>query len=598
MEALDCLGRRGPDLAMVYRLEFNAQAVESARALRFRMMRAGADRADALRIVALVGGASSGKSTLFNNLLGGRAASRVSARGHSTRGPILAAHDERRDALEGLLGAGGLLPGAARREIGLDARDEGAVDALCLAYHGCDALRDVLLMDMPDFTSELARMEGDLTLSLLPWFDRLVVLVDHERLFDRQTVQRMREESGRFGQERIVVFNRVAQSRLSDAERERLARQAERLRAAEYHVIDDRPGRGLCLIPPDMLAPILQAIGRPVADRQVALLRFLGECASRALNQNALRARLLDDLAEAIRRSVGRALPSRFECLSALMMPEERRHLDVVWRTIRWRDTRQWIQARVHRIGSALRRAVPLVGPLLAPPEPPAVEESIDTCDRQALGWALFERTSRRQKAAAVQAAAQSAFWEEVHRWTNLDPRSMAHSSMDEAPGDDCRERVAARVDAVASALAQWRERVERECAGVAPNVVGALGGGALAGFIVLAAVAGPIGALTWGAAKAAIVGGLGTLAASAGVGAAAAKPVGRLVSVVQERLLGSPEFNAVQNAAQEFVATAAAHGDAIAEATLAAARKLVLPGESALTAALTEVADAAEGKP
>lgn len=45
---------------------------------------------DAPSIVGLLGGASSGKSTLFNSLLG-REISRVSAHAHETLGPIAAA---------------------------------------------------------------------------------------------------------------------------------------------------------------------------------------------------------------------------------------------------------------------------------------------------------------------------------------------------------------------------------------------------------------------------------------------------------------------------------------------------------------------------
>ncbi|MHC4233943.1 MAG: GTPase, partial [Planctomycetota bacterium] len=47
---------------------------------------------DALPIVALIGGASSGKSTLFNSLLG-REVSRISAHAHETLGPVAAVPD-------------------------------------------------------------------------------------------------------------------------------------------------------------------------------------------------------------------------------------------------------------------------------------------------------------------------------------------------------------------------------------------------------------------------------------------------------------------------------------------------------------------------
>ncbi|MCZ6682051.1 MAG: 50S ribosome-binding GTPase, partial [Planctomycetota bacterium] len=50
-----------------------------------------------LSLVAIIGGASSGKSTVFNNLLGGQPISQVTIRSHTTRGPILAIHEALRD---------------------------------------------------------------------------------------------------------------------------------------------------------------------------------------------------------------------------------------------------------------------------------------------------------------------------------------------------------------------------------------------------------------------------------------------------------------------------------------------------------------------
>ena len=46
-------------------------------------------------VVALAGNPNTGKSTVFNNLLDGHLASRITARGHATKGPILAVHEDR-----------------------------------------------------------------------------------------------------------------------------------------------------------------------------------------------------------------------------------------------------------------------------------------------------------------------------------------------------------------------------------------------------------------------------------------------------------------------------------------------------------------------
>jgi len=593
-DALTCLAERGGDLAPRFRLDFGPQAVEAVRALRFRShFTADASPNGHTKIrppllVGIVGGASSGKSTVFNNILGGRPASRVSAKGHSTRGPILALHDQRHVAMQSALDRRLLLPAFRHQSISLDANVDGETDLLCVVRHHRGDLQDVLLFDMPDFTSEPARLEGDIALACLPWFDRILVLVDNERLFDRQTIQRMRDESEQFAQERVVLFNRVATSRLTDAERDRLAQQAERLGAAEFHVIDDRPGRGLCAIPPAMLEPILGALRRACSDRSPNLLRFVAVAADRALNQNDHRARRLGQLRESLFRAVAADTPARFECMAALMTADEKRHLDLLWRTLRWTDTRRWFQTGVDKIGRAIRRNIPLIGPLLAPGG--SVEPlPLDPTDRQANGWELFRRASRRQADAARQAAQRSDFWEEVRRWTDAEPPTPALNRVDAARSD-----VAARVAAFEAALRRWSEKVQSECRGLSPHVVGAMGGGALAGFIVLAAVSGPIGALTWGAAKVAISGALGTLAASAGAGAMAGKPFARFMSVVQERLLGSDEYLAVQTAADRFRECIATAGHQIADDQYESARAMVLAGDDPLHLALAAVSDAA----
>ena len=187
---------------------------------------------------------------------------------------------------------------------------------------------------------------------------------------------------------------------------------------------------------------------------------------------------------------------------------------------------------------------MPVVGPLLAGDAGQPNGDSSDTDDRQSNGWDLFASSCSRQSAAIREAEEHSDFWEEVRRWVSMDLH---------APDADLterhRSRIRERVSNLDAALDTWNLKVESECKGVSPHLVGAVGGTTIAGVIVLVAATGPVGALTWPLATGVLAQAFGALATSAGVGALAGRPLNRLMSVVREKLIGSREFNAVQTA-------------------------------------------------
>jgi len=96
-------------------------------------------------MVGLLGGASSGKSTLFDNLLDGHLTSRITARGHATLGPILAAHEARRADIDKLFATDWFLAGMGADAVELDDDVTGSPERAAVVYHGIDALRDVIL---------------------------------------------------------------------------------------------------------------------------------------------------------------------------------------------------------------------------------------------------------------------------------------------------------------------------------------------------------------------------------------------------------------------------------------------------------------------
>lgn len=531
-------------------------------------------------LVAVMGGASSGKSTLFNNLLEGHLASRITARGHATRGPVLAVHEDHRVLLDRLLGEEQLLPGLRRVAVEIDDNVSGDPDAVAVFYHAQAPLRDLLLFDMPDLTSQAAATEGEVALTLLPWFDRLMVVVDHERWFDRQTISELRAASVRFGQDRLVVFNRTREGALAREDEVALRGQAERLAAQKMVVLGFRQGRGFCQFAPGTLDEVTDYLKSPRPDRETVLLRQVGESANRVLNQNEERRARLLRLRDSLDATVTRTLPDARDCMTALMTPRERKQLEVLARVFRVRETRHWLAAQTQRIHKVLK-GVPVVGWFMrssAMPETVVPEDA----DRRTATRGFYESVARRYVLEVQRVVRASEFWHELARWTHHHPEDRAFAWTSDA--EQAVEDIVAEFD---TALARWTDQIESECSGISPNVQGAMGAGVLALAVVLIAVPGPITALTLLSAKGAVGLALTELLAATGAGALLGKQIKNFTAVIQEKLIGSPEFEAVQEAGatlRELLETTgrAAVADVVNEATT-----YVMPADDPVAAAL-----------
>ncbi len=585
LSALSLVAGEAARLREGYRLDWPPRVEQAALALRLQITEPGRPV-----LCAIVGGASSGKSTLFNNLLDRRHVSRVTARGHATRGLILAVHEDHAPTLRNWLAQGRVFTGLPSATCELDESAEGEPDRLTLAFHAISPLRDVMLADTPDFTSEAAHQEGDVLLSLLPWFDRLIVVVDRERWFDRQAVSEFRAHSVPLGQRRLVVFNCTQEGELTEADRQALAGQAERLGASQSVVLEYRVGRGLCTFPPGALDGLAAYLQQPAETRQPALTRVVAQAAETALNRNDERRQRLGELESAMERVIEQALPSSQECLTSLMTPEEREHLEIIARVLRLREWGSWISAQAQRFESALRK-VPLIGALVAPPAPTKPDASPRTpISRDAIGRAFFESAASRAAHDMQRTVRSCRFWDEVGRWTGLRPAPIEFKWT-----PTLEELVRADAAAFDRAMEAWNRRVAEECKGFTPSVSGALSASVLGLTIVLVLVPGPIAALTLPAAAAAIAAHTTTLATGAGVGAVFGRHFTRLLHVVREKLAGSEELTTVQGAAArvrtrvEEWCLRAAH-DARQEA-----RRLVLPEDDPLEAALEALHRAGE---
>lgn len=579
--ALDVLAKWGGRLADPYKLPWSSSAHQAALSLRWNLC-----TPKRMAIAAIVGGASSGKSTVFNNLLGGHEVSQITARGHSTRGPILAVHEDHRDDIEAMINAGRLFPGWRSTYAGLDARAAGEPDLLTIVGHTIMELRDVLLMDTPDFTSEAALAEGDVTLNLLPWFDLLLIVQDPERWFDRQSVSQLREVSLRYGQRRFVIFNRTREENLADTDAARLRAQSERMRAEAMSILEFRRGRGFCRFPPGALSETRAFLHCERIERDGPLLRVVSSAANEVLNQNNERRRRRTLLGEALDAVLARSMPTERDCMIALMTPDERRQLEVVWRMLRASDAREWFSAQARRLRKLVGQT-PVLGSMFAGASD-AAETDRQPADRAMTALSYFESTLSHLQNEITRVTRSSHFWREVEAWTGQTP-SFRPFALD----DDVRETIVDSGRRFDGALQRWNAQIESECEGLSTHLKVGIGAGIIGLAVVLIAVPGPITALTFVAAKGAIGTALAELAAASGAAALLGRPIGRFVEVLREKTLGSPEFTEVQSTAKAFRQEIENAGRTLLDQALAEADALILPEKSDLSQALRMLREA-----
>lgn len=580
--ALDILAATGGHLQEHFRLPWSATVRKVVNCLRWNLA-----NPKHLPLVAIVGGASSGKSTVFNNLLGGHLASFITARGHATRGPIMAVHERQRDEIERQL-TGGLFPGLDRVAIELDGNSIGEPNQVSVVHHTVDQLRDVLLFDTPDFTSEAALLEGDVTLHSLPWFDAIIIVLDPERWFDRQSVSQLREASIRYGQRRYALFNRTQEGDIADSDLAQLHLQAERLSLEGSTVLEFRRGRGFCKFPPGTLDALHQFITSQRHERTTSLLQIASDAANDVLNQNEERRVRSMELRRQLSGIVERVVPTERDCMLALMTPDERRQIEVVWRVLRATDTREWINAQAQRLQKVIGQ-VPLVGSILSPSRVSTIDESRKS-DRQSIAADYGRSVTQRAQHEISRAVRGSRFWHEIEAWTGMKAPAIESNNDAAIPAEI--EQVTTRFD---QALKAWNARVESECHGLTPNVKAGVGVGMAAVAVVLIAVPGPITALTFIAAKGAIAATLTHLAAASGAAALFGRQITRFMEVIREKAIGSPEFTKVQETAREFRMTLEAAARRIADAAWVEADALVLPESSEEMKALRQLCEVSE---
>lgn len=305
-------------------------------------------------VVALLGGASSGKSTLFNSLLGGEI-SRISAHAHETLGPIAAVHADRSDRFRAWLDDAMIFPGMEPADTQPGVAVAGRPDTVCVHRHEAAALRDVIVVDLPDVTSKTSADEGSLTRTLLPWFDGLIIVVDEERWFDAAVFDDLVAFSRNLGPSCWVVFNRTEQNEeLSLEDQRRLTDHASDRLADDFCVSPFQAGAGYRPVADSVRERVVSWLARPVPrGRLAAMEHHLQRRCSAVLRENVARSEQYNELQQSVDKQLAE-LATETSLSVDLLTADERSLLGLAHRFVPLYDVIQSVRARLFgRHGSA-----------------------------------------------------------------------------------------------------------------------------------------------------------------------------------------------------------------------------------------------------
>jgi hypothetical protein len=281
------------------------------------------DQPAAAAVVGLIGGASSGKSTLFNTVVQAEV-SRISAHAHETLGPIAAVHAGRSADLRQWMQCGLL---GSHDPVAPDGGDPstGRPDTIVLHTHDHAELADVVLCDLPDVTSKSSADEGAITRNLLPFFDGLIAVVDEERWFDAAVFDDVLALARAFAPRCWVVFNRTeGGDPLDDAARQTLADVAQGHQADGFHLCAYQSGNGYRPVADATRAQLIAwmtAVKR--GPRRAAVADYLRQRAGAVVAQNVTRTERYAELVRAVDAELARVARDASLTLD-LLTPDER----------------------------------------------------------------------------------------------------------------------------------------------------------------------------------------------------------------------------------------------------------------------------------
>ncbi|HOW73474.1 MAG TPA: 50S ribosome-binding GTPase [Phycisphaerae bacterium] len=583
-EALEVLAREGSRLRDPWALPWEDRDQQAVHALRFRSNLDA--EGQSLLMVAVLGGASSGKSTVFNNLLDGHRASCVTVKAHSTRGVIMAVHQDHRDRIGRWFGEPQLMfPSLKLHEVGIEEAVLGDPAVVTVVYHAIERLKPVLLLDTPDLTSAHSEREGDLAKSLLPWFDKVLLVVNFPQRWRDRQVAEFAGDAVLFCPDRFVLFNHTQEGELGDPERRALDEQAGRLRA-RFAIVDYSAGRGLRrLVLPDAIWSLL---AKAPEHRLGLLRRQVHRAAEDVYSENELRRQLLAELKGRLQACGEKHLPSEKDCIRAMMTQEEQQA--VLWfrnRLLGVKRFREKMESGAARVAGVLSK-IPVVGRLFeaSADAPFLARDPRET--REQIAWKYFESSCGSLLAEFNKVSRSSKFWKHLGRAADPCP----------SPGgaiQDYRERMVQVIQRLDGALTNWAKAVQSQWEGVGAAVAGAASAGTAAALVLLYLHAGPIGWLLIGKI---VVAHWAILAGTIVTGAAGGKPLRQTIVALQEKLGLSREYRQVQEAAVAYRGLMEEFAWQVSRQLHQTAEAWVLDPQTPLAEALDVLSQGEEGEP
>lgn len=240
-------------------------------------------------VVGLIGGASSGKSTIFNSLLDANV-SRVSAHAHETLGAVAAIHRDLKSRFDQWRDRQLILASLAINWLDTNQTIEGRPDELFVRAHDRSALANVILIDLPDVTSAMSRDEGAVARAFLPWLDAVLVVVDEERWFDAAVFEDVTKSARMLGPRLVVVFNQTESGEPLDSQMDRLSEIATRHGADDHFASPHIAGSGYRPIDAATADRLRTWVNKPRRrDRPSELARYVAGRAGAVLADNVTR---------------------------------------------------------------------------------------------------------------------------------------------------------------------------------------------------------------------------------------------------------------------------------------------------------------------
>ena len=175
-------------------------------------------REDRPLLIGFIGCTGTGKSTIFNSLVG-RTLSETGWQAHNTCGPVLITHKDFLARLENIENQNGrMLFPYLKRDVqylysSAPFQSTGQADSLHIAAADEPLWKNRILIDLPDINTTLAKDEHLIAQRVMPWLDVVIFVVDDETLYHRE-YEYPSELSKELKQNCICVLNNRGRDRV------------------------------------------------------------------------------------------------------------------------------------------------------------------------------------------------------------------------------------------------------------------------------------------------------------------------------------------------------------------------------------------------